>query len=44
MALAGRIGYLAGTSVARQEQQVAVIDETGDFFPYLEAHLADSVK
>ncbi len=44
MALAGGIGYLAGTSVARQEQQVAVIDETGDFFPYLEAHLADSVK
>src|SRR5690554_1841641 len=42
MVLAGGISYFATSSAAREEQQVAVIDETGDFFSYLESYLAAS--
>lgn len=42
MVLAGGVGYYAGTSTLKEEQQVAVIDETGEFFPYLESKLAGS--
>ncbi len=42
MILAAGISYFASTSVAREEQHIAVIDETGEFFPYLESHLAGS--
>ena len=42
MILAAGISYFASTSVAKEEQHIAVIDETGDFFPYLESYLAGS--
>lgn len=42
MILAAGISYFASTSVAREEQHIAVIDETGEFFPYLESYLAGS--
>ncbi len=42
MVLAGGISYFATSSAAREEQQVAIIDETGDFFSYLESYLAAS--
>jgi ABC-2 type transport system permease protein len=43
MLLSVGISYFATSSAAREEQQVAVIDETGDFFPYLESYLAGSM-
>jgi ABC-2 type transport system permease protein len=42
MLLAAGISYYAGVGASKEEQQVAVIDETGNFFPYLESNLADS--
>jgi ABC-2 type transport system permease protein len=42
MLLSAGISYYAGTSILKEEMQVAVIDETGEFFPYLESNLADS--
>jgi hypothetical protein len=42
MLLAAGISYYASTSISQEEYQVAVIDETGEFFPYLETNLADS--
>lgn len=45
MLLAAGISFFASASVAREEQQVAVIDQTGEFYPYLESYLAaTSVK
>ncbi|HHX59121.1 MAG TPA: ABC transporter permease, partial [Candidatus Moranbacteria bacterium] len=40
MLAGGLIGYFAGSSAAREEQSIAVIDETGELFALLEAHLA----
>jgi ABC-2 type transport system permease protein len=40
MLLAAGISYYAGTSLSKEEQQVAVIDETGEIFPYLESYLS----
>ncbi len=42
MLLAGGISYYASTSTSQEEYQVAVIDETGEFFSYLETNLATS--
>lgn len=42
MLLGGGFSYFATTSIGKEEQQVAVIDETGEFFPYLERSLAGS--
>lgn len=42
MLLGAGISVLASASAAREEQQVAVIDETGEFYPYLESNLAAS--
>ncbi|NMD42515.1 MAG: ABC transporter permease, partial [Firmicutes bacterium] len=42
MLLGGGISYFATTSIGKEEQQVAVIDETEAFFPYLERSLAGS--
>lgn len=42
MLLAAGVSYYAGTSISNEEQQVAVIDETGGFFPYLESNFAAS--
>ncbi|NLA27856.1 MAG: ABC transporter permease, partial [Firmicutes bacterium] len=42
MLLAAGISYFASTSAAKEEQQVAVIDETGEIFPYLESYLTGS--
>ena len=40
MLASGVIGYFASHSAAREEQAIAVIDETGELFHLLEAHLA----
>jgi ABC-2 type transport system permease protein len=42
MLLAAGISYYSSTSTSQEEYQVAVIDETGEFFPYLETNLATS--
>jgi len=42
MLLAAGISYYSSVSVSKEEQQVAIIDETGEFFPYLESKLATS--
>ncbi|NLA11549.1 MAG: ABC transporter permease, partial [Firmicutes bacterium] len=36
------ISYFATTSIEKDEQKVAVIDETGDFYPYLQRSLTAS--
>ena len=42
MLLAGGISYFAGQGIVKEKQRVAVIDETGDFYPYLESCLITS--
>jgi ABC-2 type transport system permease protein len=42
MLLGAGIGYYSGSSFSSEELQVAVIDETREFFPYLESSLAAS--
>lgn len=42
MLLGGGISYFATTSIEKDEQKVAVIDETGDFYPYLQRSLTAS--
>ncbi|MDD3315374.1 MAG: ABC transporter permease [Syntrophaceticus sp.] len=42
MFLSAGISYFATNSAMKEELQVAVIDETREFFPYLESNLADS--
>jgi ABC-2 type transport system permease protein len=42
MLLSAGISYYASTNTFKEKLQVAVIDETGEFFPYLESNLAAS--
>lgn len=42
MLLGGGISYFATASISKEEQKVAVIDETGNFYPYLERSVAAS--
>lgn len=42
MLLGAGIGYYSGSSFSSEELQVAVIDETREFFPYLESNVAAS--
>ncbi len=42
MLLGVGISYFATTSIEKDEQKVAVIDETGDFYPYLQRSLTAS--
>ncbi len=42
MLLGAGISYYATTSTSQEEYRVAVIDETGEFFPYLETQLVNS--
>ncbi len=41
MLVAVGISYYTGTRVAQEELRVAVIDETGEFFPYLESSFSN---
>lgn len=41
--LSAGISYFATNSAMKEELQIAVIDETREFFPYLEASLIDSL-
>jgi len=42
MLLGAGVSYYASTNTSQEEYQVAVIDETGEFFSYLESKLAKS--
>lgn len=42
MLLSAGIGYFAGISTSKEKQRVAVIDETEEFFPYLESLLSNT--
>jgi len=42
MLLGAGISYYASTGTSQEEYRVAVIDETGEFFPYLETQLVNS--
>ena len=42
MVLGGAIGYFSSAATSGEELQIAVIDETGEFFPYLELCFADT--